>query len=245
MSVDSNKKNNGMTQHTNASFDDELQELRRHIADMGRIAEQMLGESVAALAKCDAERAHSVVSADTHLDELQRKIEDLAVLTITRRHPFAIDLREIVSAINIAGDLERIGDLAKNIAKRAIAIRDEEGPEAIVSSVAHLAELVRRQLDSVRTAYGSGDDAAAVEVWRSDDRIDVLHTALFREVLTYMMEDRRSIGRCTHLLFCAKNLERIGDHTTNIAETIHYQLTGLPMRGDRPKSDASSLTSLH
>jgi phosphate transport system protein len=152
----------------------------------------------------------------------------------------AVDLRHIVSTIRIANDLERIGDLAKNVTKRVIAIAEQPASIKVAASLAPLAERVIDQLEAIAAAYQGRDDAAALEVWRSDGAIDVLHTSLFRELLTYMMEDPRSIGFCTHLLFCAKNLERIGDHATNVAETVHYMLTGDILSMERPKADASS-----
>jgi phosphate transport system protein len=160
--------------------------------------------------------------------------------TIARRQPLAVDLREIVSAIRVANDLERIGDLAKNIAKRVVAIGHAPVKLDIVASLSPLASRVGDQVKVVAGAYRDRNDAAAIDVWKSDGEVDTLHTSLFRELLTYMMEDPRSIGTCTHLLFCAKNLERIGDHATNIAEIVHYMTTGGVLATDRPKADESS-----
>jgi phosphate transport system protein len=163
---------------------------------------------------------------------------------IARRQPLAVDLRETISAIRVSGDVERIGDLAKNIAKRALAISGQFQPPKIVTGVQHMADLVLAQLKDVLDAYAQQDDPKGLDVWRRDGAIDALYTSLFRELLTYMMEDPRNISFCTHLLFCAKNIERIGDHTTNIAETIHYLVTGESLTAERPKNDRSSFETV-
>jgi phosphate transport system protein len=186
-----------------------------------------------------------VIASDRALDLLQHDIEEKAVATLARRQPLAVDLREVVSTLRIAGDLERVGDLAKNVAKRVIAIGDQSAPPNLAAGLGTLSEQVGRQLAAVLKAYAARDDAAALTVWRADGEIDTLFTSLFRELLTYMMEDPRSIGFCTHLLFCAKNLERVGDHATNIAETAHYVITGEALMAERPKGDESiSIESL-
>jgi len=229
-----------MADHIVHSFDVELNALRRSIAEMGGTAERMLVEATSALVRDDASLAQTVIAADRRLDELQRDIEERAVLTIARRQPLAVDLREIVSALRIAGDLERAGDLAKNTAKRVIAMTGNMHPKRVVLGVQHMSDLALGQLKDVLDAYAGNDTALAVAVWTRDGAIDALNNSLFRELLTYMMEDPRSISFCTHLLFCAKNIERIGDHTTNIAETIHYLVTGEPLAAERPKDDRSS-----
>jgi phosphate transport system protein len=226
-----------MTEHIVRSFDIELQDLRRSISEMGGIAETMLSNATAALVQRNTVLAQTVIAADTRLDALQHEIEERGILTIARRQPLAIDLREIISAIRISGDLERIGDLAKNIAKRVLAIGSELQPQKVVAGVQHISDLALVQLKDVLDAYAQGDVAAAIEVWKRDGDIDALHNSLFRELLTYMMEDPRNIGFCTHLLFCTKNIERIGDHTTNIAETIHYLVKGETLTAERPKQD--------
>ena len=230
-----------MQQHTVRAFDAELEDLRRSMAEMGGIAEKMLGDASAALVGHDAELAQSVIAADSRLDRLQRDAEERAILTIARRQPLAVDLREIVSAFRIAADLERIGDLAKNIAKRVLAVRGGFHPQQVVTGLAHMTDLALAQLKDVLDAYAQHDAEAALAVWRRDDAIDALHNSIFRELLTYMMEDPRNITFCTHLLFCAKNIERVGDHTTNIAETVHYLVTGQSLGGERPKGDRTSL----
>jgi phosphate transport system protein len=229
-------------EHIVKSFDTDLQELRRAIAEMGGIAEKMLDEAITALARRDPDLAQKVIRLDDRLDVLQREIEEKSILTIARRQPMAVDLREIVSAIRIAGDLERIGDLAKNVAKRVLVIASHiQLPRAIVG-LQHMAELVEAQLKDVLDAYTQNDLDAALDVWKRDDGIDALYTSLFRELLTYMMEDPRNITSCTHLLFCAKNIERIGDHTTNVAETIHYWVTGTQLTAERPKGDNTNVS---
>ncbi len=228
-----------MPDHIVSSFDADLEKLRRMITEMGGIAEKMLADAVSALVRHDAALAQSVVAADARLDALQREIEEHAILTIARRQPLAIDLREIVSVIRIAGDIERIGDMAKNIGKRALAIGDQMQASKIVLGVRTMSDMVLSQLKDVLDAYTQQDVAKAVGVWERDGQTDALYTSLFRELLTYMMEDARNITFCTHLLFCAKNIERIGDHTTNIAETIHYLVRGQTIAAERPKNDQS------
>ena len=229
-----------MADHIVHSFDVELNTLRRSIAEMGGTAERMLVEATSALVRDDAALAQTVIAADRRLDDLQRDIEERAVLTIARRQPLAVDLREIVSALRIAGDLERAGDLAKNTAKRVIAMTGHMHPKRVVLGVQHMSDLALGQLKDVLDAYAGNDAELAVAVWTRDGAIDALNNSLFRELLTYMMEDPRSISFCTHLLFCAKNIERIGDHTTNIAETIYYLVTGETLAAERPKDDRSS-----
>jgi phosphate transport system protein len=224
-----------MNDHTVRAYDAELEIIGRKIAEMGGIAERMLAQSMDALVRLDVELAARVVQSDSRLDELQRELEEQAVLTIARRQPMAVDLRELVGAIHIAGDLERTGDLAKNIAKRVIKIAsDPRHPRAIVG-LKHMGELAAIQLKDVLDAYAQRDVERARSVWRRDAEIDALEDSVFRDLLTFMMEDPRNISFCTHLLFCSKNLERVGDHATNIAETIHYMRTGTTMPTERPK----------
>jgi phosphate transport system protein len=215
-----------MSQHIVTSFEDDLQGLSRSIAEMGGRAEQIVENSISALLNGDANLALDVIEADKKVDVLHRQIEDSAILVIARRQPLAQDLRETVAAIRIASDLERIGDLGKNIAKRAVVIQNESFSQKVRVGVEHLAELGLKQVKKVLDAYASRDVEKAREVCAQDQEIDAVYTSLFRELLTYMMEDPRNITMCTHLLFCAKNLERIGDHATNIAETVFYLITG-------------------
>ena len=229
-----------MPGHIVSAFDADLGGLRRSIAEMGGICEKMLTDATTALVRDDSSLAQTVIAADRRLDELQRDIEERGILTIARRQPLAVDLREIVSALRIAGDLERTGDLAKNTAKRVIAMTGHMHPKRVVTGVQHMSDLALEQMKDVLDAYSASDAEAAVAVWSRDGAIDALNNSLFRELLTYMMEDPRSISFCTHLLFCAKNIERIGDHATNIAETVHYLVTGQALTAERPKDDRSS-----
>lgn len=231
-----------MTDHIVRSYDTDLEGIRRSLAEMGGMAERMLGDSTVALVRRDTALAQKIISADQRLDNLQRDVEEKAVLTIARRQPLANDLRELISAIRIAADIERVGDLAKNIAKRAVAIAGQfQPPHRAVVGLEHISRLVQAQLKDVLDAYAANNEQKALDVWRRDDEIDALYTSLFRELLTYMMEDPRNITFCTHLLFCAKNIERIGDHTTNIAETIHYLVTGDSLDVNRPKLDTTNI----
>ncbi len=231
-----------MSQHTVKQFDEELKQLSEMIAEMGGLAEKLVADSITALLKRDLTGAQRVIATDRTIDRLQHQVEEMAVLTIAKRQPMAVDLREIVAALRISNDLERIGDLAKNVAKRVMAIEGQLQPPKIAGGVDHMGELVLAQLKKVLDAYSRRDVAKALEVWQRDGEIDALYTSLFRELLTYMMEDPRNIGFSTHLLFCAKNVERIGDHATNIAETIHYLATGEVLTDERPKEDHSSTT---
>ena len=234
-----------MTEHIVRSYDADLEGLRRSLAEMGGMSERMLGDSTVALVRRDTALAQKIISADQRLDNLQREVEEKAVLTIARRQPLANDLRELISAIRIAADVERVGDLAKNIAKRAVAIAGQfQPPHRAVVGLEHISRLVQAQLKDVLDAYAATNEQKALEVWKRDDEIDALYTSLFRELLTYMMEDPRNLTFCIHLLFCAKNIERIGDHATNIAESVHYVVTGRSYEDERPKADASIASTI-
>jgi phosphate transport system protein len=230
-----------LQQHTVRAYDGELKELTRNIAEMGGLVEKLIVDSVDALLRQDEVLARSVVADDRIVDRFQHEIEDKAILLIARRQPLAVDLREVVAAIRISNDLERIGDMAKNNAKRGLALGRLFGMTSTVKGFDTLAKLALQRVKRVLDAYATGDGAAALDVWGSDSEIDALYNSLFRELLTYMMEDPRNIGACTHLLFCAKNLERIGDHATNIAETIHFVVTGETLQDERPKLDTTSV----
>ena len=228
-----------MNEHTAKAFDVDLQDLSRMVAEMGGLAEKQIADSVDALAKRDSDRADRVVVADAAIDALQREIEERSVLTIARRQPMAVDLREIVSALRIANDLERIGDLAKNIAKRVTPITADFHPQKVIRGVEHMAALVLAQLKQVLDAYAGHDLEKAMLVWNGDEEVDAMCTSLFRELLTYMMEDPRHITFCIHLMFSAKNIERMGDHATNIAETVYFMVQGRPITDERPKGDTT------
>ncbi len=224
-----------MVDHTVKAYDKELDTLARRIAEMGGIAEKMVVDAMDALSAADAALAQQVIATDPRLDALQREIEEQAILTIARRQPMAVDLREIIGAIRVAGDLERVGDLAKNIAKRSLKIgADSLMPRGIVG-LKHMNELATELMKDVLDAYAQKDVERAREVWTRDSELDALEDSVFRDLLTHMMEDPRNISFCAHLLFCSKNIERIGDHATNIAETIFYLVTGGTLPVDRPK----------
>lgn len=233
-----------MPDHIVSAFDSELKEIGRKVVEMGGQAERLVIDGVTALMKRDTALAQKVILLDAAVDQIHREIEEKAILVIAKRQPMATDLREMVAAIRISSDLERIGDLAKNVGKRVLAIEGEYHPQKLVRGVEHMSELVLEQLKEVLDAYAGKDSAKAIEVWRQDSGVDTMYTSLFRELLTYMMEDPRNISVCTHLLFCAKNIERIGDHATNIAETVFYMVEGQMITEERPKADASSETTV-
>jgi phosphate transport system protein len=225
-----------MSEHIVKAYDKELGALGRRIAEMGGIAEKMINDAMDALSGLDAELARATVATDPRLDALQREVEELAIMTIARRQPLAVDLREIVGAIRVAGDLERVGDLAKNIAKRAIKIGAEPQLTRATVGLRHMQEIASQQMKDVLDAYAARNVERAREVWARDAELDALDDSVFRDLLTFMMEDPRNISFCTHLLFCSKNLERIGDHATNVAETVHYIVTGETMPIERPRN---------
>ena len=231
-----------MNEHIVRSYDQELEQLDRMIAQMGGQVEQELAQGFDALERRDPRLAEAVAAADRKVDALESEIQELTIRMIARRQPMAVDLRHIMTVLKIAGDLERTGDLAKNIAKRALAISGENHPKPLMTGLKHMVELALSQLKDVLDAFAERDADKAVAVWRRDERIDAMYNSLFRELLTYMMEDPRKIGLCTHLLFAAKNIERIGDHTTNIAEEVHFLVHGVALADDRPKGDDTAST---
>jgi phosphate transport system protein len=230
-----------MSDHIVKAYDDDLASLTSMLAQMGGLAEEQLARSIDALARRDTKLADRVIQADEKLDAMEVAVEEKAILTIAKRQPMARDLRVIMVAIRIASDLERIGDLAKNIAKRSHAIYDNI-PRRLTKGLERMGELSQSQVKLVLDAFAATDDVKALEVWRHDEDIDALYNSIFRELLTYMMEDPRMIGACTHLLFAAKNIERIGDHATNIAENIYYLVNGEILKEQRPKKDKTSVT---
>ena len=229
-----------MHEHTVKAFDTDLQLLDKKIARMGGLAERLLAQGFDALSRRDPQMAEAAVASDRDIDTLEREVQEQAILLIARRQPVATDLRQVMTVLKIAGDLERISDLAKNIAKRAGAISGENHPKSLMAGLKHMTELALAQLKDVLDGYMERNAEKAMGVWRNDEKIDAMYNSLFRELLTYMMEDPRNIGLCTHLLFGAKNIERIGDHTTNIAENIYYLVHGRAIADDRPKGDDTS-----
>jgi phosphate transport system protein len=230
--------------HIVSAYDEELKYLSKRIAAMGGHAERMVEQAVTALVNADPGLAQKVIRDDTVLDEGQREIDDKAIIIIAKRQPMASDLREIVGTIRISADLERVGDLAKNVAKRVVAVTDGRQPTSLFRGLEALSNLALTQLKEVLDVYASRSVEKIGFVRDRDDQIDAMDTSLFRELLTYMMEDPRNITPCTHLLFCAKNIERIGDHATNIAETIYYIVTGDQLPAERPKGDKTDKISL-
>jgi phosphate transport system protein len=227
------------SQHITRSFDEDLRQISNQIGAMGGYAERMVEQAVVALVTGDVELARRVIADDVFLDNKEREIGEKAVIVIARRQPMAGDLREIVGAIRISGDLERIGDLGKNIAKRSVAVSETSQPTRLSRGLSALSDLALEQLKAVLDAYATRSAEKIAVVRDRDEEIDAMYTSLFREMLTYMMEDPRNITPCTHLIFCAKNIERIGDHATNIAETVYHIITGQMLPMERPKEDRS------
>jgi phosphate transport system protein len=226
--------------HTAKAFDTDLQEITRKVAEMGGLAEQQIADAVQALVDRDVELGERAISIDPQIDTLQHEIEEKAVLTIARRQPMAVDLREIVGAMRVCNDIERIGDHAKHIGKRVVALDGDFYPQQLIRGVEHMAEMVLGLLKQVLDAYVARDLNAALMVWKGDEEVDSMCTSLFRELFTYMMEDPRNITLCMHLMFCAKDIERMGDHATNIAETVYYMIEGRPITDQRPKGDPTN-----
>lgn len=225
--------------HIVKSFDEELEAINGNVLRMGGMAEAQLANAIDALSRRDSERAAQVIASDARIDEIEQSINEAAVGILARRQPMANDLRVIVAALKIASDVERIGDYAKNIAKRVQALT-QIPPVPPAHSIPRMASLTQVIIKEILDAYVAQDAEKARRAWLRDAEVDEMYTSLFRELLTYMMEDPRSITPCTHLLFIAKNIERIGDHATNIAELIYYQVTGDRMEGGRPKGDETS-----
>ena len=224
-----------MNQHTVKAYGDELNQLTAEVVRMGGLAEAQVADSIESVARRDVALARAVVDRDNRLDALHRDIEKKSIRLIALRQPVASDLRRTLGAMKLASDLERTGDLAKNIAKRALILAEGEPMQPLTRSIERMGRLVSMRLRDVLDAYAVGEVDRAIAVWNTDDEVDEHYNALFRELLTYMMGDPRTISACTHLLFMAKNLERIGDHATNIAETIHYEITGTEFTGERPR----------
>jgi phosphate transport system protein len=220
------------TEHIVTSYNEELLSLAQAIAEMGGLVEVAVENGTRSLLKLDRELADLTIIADQRIDDMQRTIDDMAVSMIARRQPMASDLRAIITAIHVASDLERIGDMAKQLARRSLKLEGLNLQPTFYNGVKNMTALVLQQVKDALDAYGNREAAAAVEVCNRDDEVDAMHTSLFRELLTYMMEDPRNITMCTHLLFCAKSLERVGDHATNIAERAYYLATGKQLTSD-------------
>ena len=227
-----------MNEHIVKSYEDELNTLGAACARLGGLAESQLGDAVDAVVRRDPALATKVLQQDDRLDEIEADVEQKAIRLIALRQPMANDLRKTMAAMKIASNLERCGDLAKNIAKRTLVLSEIEPMPALNRSIERMGRLVETRLKEVLDAYTANDAERAMEVWRRDEEVDEHYNSLVRELLTYMMGDPRTITACAHLLFVAKNLERIGDHATNIAEIVHYEITGEQVSSaERPRAD--------
>jgi phosphate transport system protein len=230
-----------LPQHIVRSYEQELKHLRDMLVEMGGLLENQLASATLAVTQGDSAAASAAMEQDPAVDALERDIEQFVIRLLALRQPMAGDLRQIVTSLKISSDLERIGDYSANVAKRTIVL-NQFSMNFKLGGVAHMARLVQENLKLTIDAIGDNDAEKAVQVWRADQMVDDIYTAIFRELITYMMEDPRNITPCTHLLFIAKNLERIGDHTTNIAETVHYAATGETLPEGRPKGESSAYT---
>jgi phosphate transport system protein len=228
-----------MTDHIVKSYDQELKRLHAILTEMGGLVESQVALAVRAVVDKDAAAANRAIETDPRVDALEREAEQFVIRLIALRQPMAQDLRQIISALKITGDLERIGDYAANVAKRSMVLAQFHLPYSL-TGLSHMGRLVQENLKLIIDAVGEGDAEKALTVWRSDAAIDEIYDALFRELITYMMEDPRNITPCTHLLFIAKNLERVGDHATNVAELVYYTVKGVPLTDQRPKGDSST-----
>lgn len=227
--------------HIVKSFGEELDRIDQLIVEMGGLAETQLASAIRALVRRDSDLANDVREGDARIDELEREINDRIVRILALRQPMAGDLRIAIAALKISNELERIGDYAKNVAKRSVVLVQSPAMSSTLT-VSRMGTLVQSMIKNVLDAYVARDAAAAEDVRDADQEVDQLHTSMFRELLTYMMEDPRNITPCTHLLFIAKNIERMGDHTTNIAEQVHFLVVGQDPEAARTKRDKSSTT---
>ncbi len=229
--------------HIVSAFDNDLIAIQAKISEMGGLAEEMLSRALEAIKTRDVARAEDVIRMDDQLDALEHELEDMAQTTIALRQPMAQDLRVLLAALKIATTLERIGDLSENIARRAMFLAGQKRVR-LSSSIVRMGRLTASHLSEVLDAYVTRSTENARSIWLRDVEIDDAYNALFREVVTYMMEDSRMIGLGSQLLFVAKNLERIGDHTTHIAESVYFIVEGQHLGDDRPKGEPLSLEIL-
>jgi len=227
------------TEHIVRSYDEDLRKLRDMTARMGGLAERQVADATRALVRRDTELAAEVVQRDVQIDALEREIEAFCVRLLALRQPVAADLRVIIAAMKASNDLERIGDYAANGAKRSIVLASQTSIGSL-NGFERMAHLVQENLKAAMDALVNNDAEAARRVWEADEPVDAIYNGIFRELLTFMMEDPRNITAATHMLFIAKNLERIGDHTTNIAERIYYAVRGDSLPDERPKADQSA-----
>ncbi len=231
-----------MTEHIVRSYDEELDRVTNAILEMGGLVEQQLSAAITALTRRDVDLATRVVDEDRKVDTLESEIDQLVIRIMALRQPVAVDLRVITASLKLASDLERMGDYAANVAKRTIPLNEVE-PLRPIRAIARMCQTVEGMIRDVLDAYRDRDVERAMAVWRRDEDVDEMYNSLFRELLTYMMEDPRHITGCTHLLFIAKNIERVGDHATNIAETINFMVSGTLVEEERPKGDTTAFHS--
>ena len=220
--------------HIVKSYEDELQSLNDNLIKMGSLVETQLTDSMEAIIKVDKEAAENIIKNDEKINELRATIEEQIVTVLVKRAPMAIDLRLTISTLKISSDLERIGDLAKSVAKK-IKPLPRDLPEELIASLKRLGELVQRQLKDVLDAYLNQSKEAAVKIWKSDERVDDLTHIAMNEVANFLSKDKKNLDLATHLLFVTKNIERAGDHITNIAEALFYLIEGEHIEGARPK----------
>lgn len=216
-------------EHIVKSYDEELEQLNNDIIKMGGLTEAQIARAIESVVKRDPDLASRVIADDELVDELNYEIDIQTTRLLALRQPMALDLRHIVAALKISSDLERIADYAANISKRAITL-SSAAPVPPVHSIPRMSRQAQQMVKDVLDAYIARDVNKAVAVWQSDESLDRMYTSLFREALTYMIEDPRSISMCTHLLFIAKNIERIGDHATNIAEDAVFAASAEDIR---------------
>jgi phosphate transport system protein len=229
-----------MPEHIVKSYDEQLRRLNDTLVRMGGVVEAQISAAMQALARRDPDLALATVEGDARVDALERQVDEQVITLLALRQPMAGDLRLVVGSLRMAGDLERMADYAKNCAKRAVAL-SQLSPLAVSVTLPRMGRVAQEMVKDVLDAFVARDVSRAVAVWHRDEELDALHGALFRELVTHMMEDPRNITPATHLLFIAKNLERIGDHATNVAETVHYQVTGHVLGAARPKGDEGGL----
>jgi phosphate transport system protein len=227
--------------HTTKAFASEIRDLSRMLADMSGLAESQVAHVIKALANGDPQTAREVVEGDAAIDSMQRTIDERVVATIAKRRPAAAGLRDVLGILGIASELERIGDLAKDIGKRIQTMNGDDLTRASTLGLRHMALAVLAQLRDVIDSLAQRDVKKAVDVWARDQDVDRLCALLSRELVGRMTQDPGAVTFGIHLLFCTKNLERIGDHATNIAEAIYYMVEGQRLLGERPKADATSM----
>ena len=227
-----------MSEHIVTSYESQLQNLNNTIIKMGALAESQFADSVTTLQKNNPDIVDRIIGKDERLDDFEKKLESLVIDLIALRQPLAIDLRETVSSMKISSELERVGDLSKNIAKRSLALKLPI-ENAIFKDLKNCAELVQKNLKLAMDAYAKRSADSALEVWVKDQNIDNIISALMEEILKFMKLNKKNLEDGTHLLFVAKNIERIGDHATNIVEQIYFLIRGTQIKGERPKGQDS------